>query len=147
MNRIAAVVVGICVAGCLALPAWSVTIDTMDMGDSTLTHGHSPTSRWPLLEDASIYHLSDGSSWHSGAGILASYSAGAVQSVSIDGDTISYQLPVPVGTTLWDRIDYGAGGVDRSAVGKLVSVAPPGHPGEDGIDHGNTLRVCASGVK
>lgn len=81
---------------------------------------YAPGIGLTILGLSEWYDLSDGTSWHSGAGTFSDPHAW-VSGVSVNGTTITYTLNLPVGGRLYENTDYGTG---HSSQGRLSSVAP-----------------------
>lgn len=104
--------------GVSAVPALPVTIDWM----TTRTSGsYSPGGTITLLGSADVYHLSDGSSWASGAGSYRAHWSQLV-SVEVESTTIRYVLSPPEVGLLYEQTDYDAG--DHSSQGTLGAAGP-----------------------
>jgi outer membrane protein assembly factor BamB len=101
-----------------AVSAIPVTIDWMTTGPSG---SYSPGGTITLLGSADVYHLSDGSSWQSGAGSYRSHWSQLV-SVDVDGATIRYVLSPPEVGLLYEQTDYDFG--DHSSQGTLGAAGP-----------------------
>jgi outer membrane protein assembly factor BamB len=82
---------------------------------------YTPGGTIGMLQSADTYHLSDGSSWHSGAGSLYLYTA-SLRWVEIKGHTIRYHLSPPSSGLLYQQTDFDAG--DHSAQGTLGVAGP-----------------------
>lgn len=97
-----------------------VTIDWM-----TTTGGYSttyqPGGTIRLLGRADTYHLSDGTSWQSGAGSYTQTFA-TLDHVEVVGDTMRAVLTPPADGVLYRQTDFDGG--DHSAQGTLGAVGP-----------------------
>lgn len=97
-----------------------LTIDSM-----TITGGYSstytPASVIHLIGRASVYTLSDGSTWRSGAGSYRRAS-GYLDHVELDGDMIRYVIQPPADGQLYQQTDFDSG--DHSSQGVLGVAGP-----------------------
>jgi hypothetical protein len=96
-----------------------VTIDRMT---TRVTFGsYAPGGTLTLLGSADVYHLSDATSWTSGAGSYVAHWSQLV-GVEVDGATIRYVLSPPEVGLLYEQTDYDSG--DHSSQGKLGAAGP-----------------------
>ncbi len=103
-----------------AVPTAGITIDRMTTRGSYYGSTYTPGGTMVLLGSAGTYHLSDGSSWSSGAGTVYTYSS-HLDHVEVSGNTIRYfLLPPPQG--LYQQTDFDSG--DHSAQGRLDAAGP-----------------------
>ena len=97
------------------------TIDEMIVQDLGRTYFVSTEPALFLIQRPSVYILSDGSTWTSGAGVGQQYTTRVSEQTIID-DSIIYVMDRPVGAPVFQRTDYNAG--DHQAQGALASTAP-----------------------
>lgn len=93
-----------------------VTIDRMSVNRSD---GHGAGGPLALMGAASVYSLSDGSQWSSGAGSYYNYTA-QLDHVEVSGTKVRYVLVPPA--SIYQQTDYDSG--DHSAQGRLDSSGP-----------------------
>lgn len=119
-RRILIAALPLCAAAISSL-ANAATIDLIDIA----TFGHYQQTFNPSgytyqreleLGSPDVYHLSDGSTWASGAGSFYSF-APTVQSVQQDANIITYSLSTPSNGVIWDYTDYNSG--NHSSKGTL----------------------------
>ncbi len=107
-----------------AAAATDATIDRLDvwtLDGYTVNHVASAQDLM-VLEWPDVYHLSDGSTWTSGAGSYGHGTTG-LTSETVTGRTISYALALAPGDTyLMNYTDYDNG--DHSSQGELAPAGP-----------------------
>jgi len=98
-------------------PAPAAANPTIDVMTTSFSYGSwSPGGQFGLLGSASVYSLSNGTTWYSGAGSYRT-SQSSLNRVEVAGTTVRYLFAPPVDGILYQQTDYDSG--DHSAQGTL----------------------------
>jgi hypothetical protein len=100
----------------LSSPSTQVTIDSFTTSTYYYSNQHDADGPITIVGAASLYKLSDGSTWGSGSGFNVAYQV-RLDHVEVVGTTVRYFLTPPISGRLYQQTDFDSG--SHSAQGTL----------------------------